>query len=134
MLTNQRNTVFSNQNKQTYAKKHKKSGWERVCSCLINELTKGIVFWYLSKIFLLTPVYLSLLLWGLTAHRFKVITLSVEVEEQRISSLPESPWWISNFKPHPDAGVTTSHLPAEVFHPGMWEKDVSELGRELLLW
>lgn len=69
----------------------KNLGGKEFVPCLINELTKGIVFWYLSKIFLLTPVYLSLLLWGLTAHRFKVITLSVEVEEQRISSLPESP-------------------------------------------
>ena len=82
--------MFSNQNKQTYAKKHKKSGWERVCSCLISELTKGNCLLVSEQNFPFDPSQ-SLLLWGLTAHRFKVITFSVEIEDRRMSGLPESP-------------------------------------------
>ena len=57
MLKNQMNTVFSNQNKQTYAKKHTKIlGGKEFVPVWVVIWQRGIVFWYLSKIFLLISV------------------------------------------------------------------------------
>lgn len=112
---------------------------ERVPSCLISKTDEGNClspFWYLSKNLPFDSNQSSFLLWGLTVHRFKVIALSVEVEEQRVSSLPASRRSViiqqcqttpkGRCKSQPVICLLRSFVLVS-------ERDASDLGRELLI-